>query len=266
MTKRPVVFFDLDGTLLTSDNKVAKSSIEALEKLIENDGIPVLATGRPPFETKKLRAETGIGSAVLMNGQFIVHEGEVVSRNRINPVQLKKLGDYATQRGVTLSFHTAEQIFTTNNQCELLKKDCLECDREIPEVDDDIYMNKPVYQVEIYLEDGEEEYQEKFPELHFVRNSPYNCDVFPKDVSKATGIKKFLEVTGLSKENTYAFGDGLNDLEMFGFVKTSVAMENSVEEIKEVATYITKSADDDGIADGLKMCGLIDQEESEEAQ
>lgn len=41
-------------------------------------------------------------------------------------------------------------------------------------------------------------------------------------------------------------------------MKTSVAMENSVEEIKEAATHITKSADDDGIADGLKMCGLID--------
>ncbi|MFD1416160.1 Cof-type HAD-IIB family hydrolase [Oceanobacillus jeddahense] len=266
MTKRPVVFFDLDGTLLTSENKVAQSSIKAIEKLIENDGIPVLATGRPAFETKEIRAETGIGSAVLMNGQFIVHEGEVISRNRINPVQLKKLGEYATQRGVTLSFHTAEQIFTTNNQSELLQKDCQYCDREIPEVDDDIYMNKPVYQVEIYLEEGEEEYQEKFPELHFVRNSPYNCDVFPQGVSKATGIKEFLELTGLPKENTYAFGDGLNDLEMFEFVKTSVAMGNSVEEIKEAATYVTKSADDDGVAEGLKMCGLIDQEESEKAE
>ncbi|MFD1449503.1 MULTISPECIES: Cof-type HAD-IIB family hydrolase [Oceanobacillus] len=263
MTKRPIVFFDLDGTLLTSEKKVAESSIKAIEKLIENNGIPVLATGRPVFETKELQAETGIQSAVLMNGQFIVHEGEVIYRNRINPVQLKKLEEYTEQRGVTICYHTAERIYTTNDQSELLKKDCEYCDREIPVVDDDIYMNKPVYQVEIFIEEGEEEYQEKFPELQFVRNSPYNCDVFPKGISKATGIKEFLEITGLPKENTYAFGDGLNDLEMFQFVKTSVAMENSVEEIKEAATYITKSHDDDGIADGMKMCGLIGQEESE---
>ncbi|WP_152657517.1 Cof-type HAD-IIB family hydrolase [Oceanobacillus sp. CFH 90083] len=258
MTKRPVVFFDLDGTLLTSEQKVAKSSIEAIEKLIENGGLPVLATGRPVFETKELREQTGIESAILLNGQFIVHEGKVIYRNRINPVILKKLEEYTEQRGVTICYHTSERIYTTNDQSELLKKDCKHCGREMPVVDDDIYMNKPVYQVEIFLEEGEEEYQEKFPELHFVRNSPYNCDVFPKDISKATGIKEFLEITEFSKEHTYAFGDGLNDLEMFQFVKTSIAMENSVEEIKEVATYITKSNDDDGIADGLRLCGLIE--------
>ncbi|MFD1066731.1 Cof-type HAD-IIB family hydrolase [Oceanobacillus locisalsi] len=266
MTKRPVVFFDLDGTLLTSENKVAESSIKAIEKLIENDGIPVLATGRPAFETKKIRAATGIGSAVLMNGQFIVHEGDVIYRNRINPVQLKKLGDYAAQRDVTLCFHTAEQIYTTNDQSDLLKKDCAYSGRKIPVVDDDVYMNKPVYQVEIFIEEGEKEFEEKFPELHIVRNSPYNCDVFSKGVSKATGIKKFLELTGLSKENTYAFGDGLNDLEMFEFVKTSVAMGNSVEEVKETATYVTNAADDGGVAEGLKLCGLIDQLEDEKAE
>lgn len=264
MAKKPIVFFDLDGTLLTSEKKVAKSSVEAIEKLIENGGLPVLATGRPVFETKELQAETGIQSGVLMNGQFIVHEGDVIYRNRIDPIELKKLEEYTEQRGVTICYHTAERIYTTNDQSELLKKDCEHCDREMPVVDDDIYMNKPVYQVELFIEEGEEEYQEKFPKLQFVRNSPYNCDVFPQGISKASGIKEFLEITGFSKENTYAFGDGLNDLEMFDFVKTSVAMDNSVEEIKKAATYVTKSADDDGIAEGLKLCGLIDQEESEE--
>lgn len=38
---------------------------------------------------------------------------------------------------------------------------------EIPEVDDDIYMNKPVYRVEIYLEEGEEEYRGKIPRAPF---------------------------------------------------------------------------------------------------
>lgn len=261
MIKRPIVFFDLDGTLLTSKANVAESSKKAIEKLIENNGIPVLATGRPGFETKELQAETGVQSAVLLNGQFVVHEGEVIYRNRINPVQLKKLEEYTAERGVTICYHTSERIYTTNDKSELLKKDCVYCGRELPVVDEDIYMNKPVYQVEIFIEEGEEVYQEKFPELQFVRNSPFNCDVFPTGISKATGIKKFLEITGFTKENTYAFGDGLNDLEMFEFVKTSVAMENAVEEIKEKATFITKSQDADGIAEGLKMCGLIDQEE-----
>ena len=56
------------------------------------------------------------------------------------------------------------------------------------------------------------------------------------------------EKLGIEKENTYAFGDGVNDVEMIQLVGHGVAMGNAVEELKEVADEVTLSVDDHGIA------------------
>lgn len=60
-----------------------------------------------------------------------------------------------------------------------------------------------------------------------------------------------------SVENTYAFGDGLNDLEMFELVKYPVAMGNAFDIVKKSASYVTTSNDEDGIVNGLHLCGII---------
>ncbi|WP_428909929.1 Cof-type HAD-IIB family hydrolase [Niallia sp. Krafla_26] len=258
MRDTPVVFFDLDGTLLTNDHRVAESSVQAIKRMTEKGILSVLATGRTLFEVDYILEETGIRSCVLMNGQYVTHEGEVVYRNPLDTDELMKLHEAADKKGFALVYHTPEKIVASTDESELLKKDLHYCGRDFPRVDSKLYMKEPVYQAEIYLEKGEEAYfQEQFPYLQFVRNSPFGCDVYPATITKASGIQKFLEITGISKENTYAFGDGFNDLEMFQLVGTSIAMENAVDAIKEKATHITKSNEEDGIYHGLKKCGLI---------
>lgn len=55
--------------------------------------------------------------------------------------------------------------------------------------------------------------------------------------------------------DTYAFGDGLNDLQMIEYVGTGVAMGNAVPELKEIADFVTKPVDEDGIAYAVKRIG-----------
>jgi HAD superfamily hydrolase (TIGR01484 family) len=47
---KKVVFFDLDGTLLTSELKVASSSIKAIRAIQEQGVEPIIATGRTILE------------------------------------------------------------------------------------------------------------------------------------------------------------------------------------------------------------------------
>ena len=56
---------------------------------------------------------------------------------------------------------------------------------------------------------------------------------------------------------TYAFGDGMNDLEMFLTVDHPIAMANAVDDLKDKAEYITDNNDNDGIAKALQKFGLI---------
>lgn len=62
----------MDGTLLNSESKVLDTSLQALDKLRENNVIPVIATGRTLIEISHQMKITGIESAVMMNGQMAI--------------------------------------------------------------------------------------------------------------------------------------------------------------------------------------------------
>ena len=79
----------------------------------------------------------------------------------------------------------------------------------------------------------------------------------PKGGSKAEGIKKLIEKLGFKMENVYAFGDGLNDIEMLQTVGTGIAMGNALDIVKEYADLVTTNVEDDGIVNGLKEVGLL---------
>ncbi|MNH24318.1 putative phosphatase [compost metagenome] len=82
-------------------------------------------------------------------------------------------------------------------------------------------------------------------------------DVLPGNGSKANGIAQMIKALGVAKEDVYAFGDGLNDLEMLSFVGHGIAMGNAEDEVKAAASYVTSHVSENGIYEGLKLVGLL---------
>ena len=78
-----------------------------------------------------------------------------------------------------------------------------------------------------------------------------------KGVDKGFGIAQALEYLGHGMENTYAFGDSENDLAMLRAVRNPVAMGNALPAVKDVASYVTDSVDDDGVVTAMEHFGLI---------
>lgn len=58
-------------------------------------------------------------------------------------------------------------------------------------------------------------------------------------------------------KNTIVFGDSNNDLSMFEYAATKVAMGNASPKIKELADYVTTDMFHYGIRNGLEHLGLI---------
>ena len=66
-------------------------------------------------------------------------------------------------------------------------------------------------------------------------HEPVNSVEFvPLGVNKAKGIEVILDHTGISREDSYAFGDSANDIDMIKYVKYGVAMGNSVPELLDI--------------------------------
>ena len=55
----------------------------------------------------------------------------------------------------------------------------------------------------------------------------------------------------LNCDRLVVFGDGVNDIDMFEIADEAYAVENAVDELKEIATGVIACNDEDGVAKWL---------------
>ncbi|WP_059173702.1 Cof-type HAD-IIB family hydrolase [Bacillus sp. FJAT-27445] len=257
--EKSIIFFDIDGTLLDDDKRLPASTREAIYKLKELGHEVAIATGRGSFMFEDLREELGIDTYVSFNGQYVVLKGKPVYRNPLNELALEQLTVAAAENNhpviyldpfdMKMSVPEHNWIDESMGTLKLSKQ---------PSHEPDYFRGREIFQTLLFCQHEEEQqYEKAFGEFDFIRWHPLSVDVLPAEGSKAKGIEKLITAMGLSLENTYAFGDGLNDVEMLSYVPNSVAMGNSVPEAKEVAKFETLHVNDGGILHGLKMVGLL---------
>ena len=127
-----------------------------------------------------------------------------------------------------------------------------------PKVEANYYEQNPVYQTLLFMnEEGEQKYRAEFPNLQLIRWHPYSCDLLPSIGSKALGIEKIMQHSGIDKNDVVVFGDGLNDVEMLQYVQNSVAMGNGHPLAKAAAKYVVGHVDEDGLYEAMAMLKLI---------
>ncbi|WP_160719461.1 Cof-type HAD-IIB family hydrolase [Bacillus sp. USDA818B3_A] len=259
MIDKSIIFFDIDGTLLNHDKKLPLSTKESIFKLKELGHEVAIATGRAPFMFEDLREELDIHTYVSYNGQYVVLKGEELYRNPLKISSLEKLTETALQNNHPVVFMDHEDMRANVPEHSYIKESIstLKIGR-FPIHDPHYYKGRELFQTLLFCPEGEEkQYEQEFNDFDFVRWHPVSVDVLPKGGSKAQGIKKVVESLGIPEDRQYAFGDGLNDMEMLTAIRNSVAMGNAEEIVKSAAKYVTKSVEDDGIFHGLQMVGLL---------
>jgi len=259
MTESSIIFFDIDGTLLDHDKKIPSLTKEAIYRLKEEGHEIAIATGRAPFMFEDIRKELEINTYISYNGQFVVVNGEVHYRNPLQYAALRNLTELALSNNHPVVYMDHEDMKANVPEHDYITESIKTLKIEsFPSHDPDYYKEREMYQTLLFCQDGEEtQYEQTFNQFDFIRWHPVSVDVIPKGGSKAKGIEKVVEILGYPKDRIFAFGDGLNDIEMLSTVKNSVAMGNAEEEVKEVAKYVTKSVNDNGIVYGLEMVGLL---------
>lgn len=261
MSDQSIIFFDIDGTLLDFNKEIPASTKKAVFELRERGHEVAIATGRAPFMFDKIREELEIDTYVSYNGQYVVLRGEVLYTNPLDSDALIRLTEQAIQNENPIVYMDADDMranvpeeheyITTSIQTLQVGK--------FPSYDPSYNQNREIYQCLLFcLEGAEQHYNADFNEFDFIRWHPMSVDVLPAGGSKANGISKITEKLGFPKERQYAFGDGLNDVEMLRDIYNSVAMGNAEPEAKAVARHITKAVDENGILHGLQMVGLLD--------
>lgn len=101
------------------------------------------------------------------------------------------------------------------------------------------------------------DYQEfkAIDELDVMVGESSYADITIKGISKATGIAYFMKLWNI--DNYVAFGDSLNDVEMFKHASFSICMGQGNSDLKRLSDFVTTSIDENGIYYACKELGYI---------
>ncbi|KXT77296.1 Hydrolase (HAD superfamily) [Streptococcus sp. DD13] len=285
MREIKAVFFDIDGTLLNSHRTVSRSTIYAINQLKQKQIYVGVATGRDPRFILPYMASLGLDVAVAYNGQYIFARDTVLFSQSLSPSQVLAVQDYALKHRKELLMglatgvvgsglmkfghgHLAYRIsrFIPRSWAGLIRFLLNRILHRFVSKDrsEKMFSGKSVYQMMLVASEEEgKELVADFPDLYFTRSNSYSLDIISKGMSKLQGIREVCGQWGFDPDETVAFGDSKNDIEMLQGVGYAVAMGNADSDVKAVADLVTKSNDQDGISFALQKMGLITESEGE---
>lgn len=260
---RNAVFFDIDGTLWNRDCKILPSTVEAIRKLRENGDLAFICSGRSRANIRnKELMDIGFDGVIASCGTHIDFHKETVFEVLLSEQQVSHILKMAEKHHMPVVLEGPKYIYVNDGDFSddpyviYLRKELGKDVLTIPENPTEIYINKFSAEVgDVDLAQLELDLGEEYDLIVHVGDKVF--EVIPTGYSKATGIEKVCELFDIPRENTYAFGDSANDLEMLAFVAHGIAMGSGEENTKAVADYVTTGVEDDGIANGLKHFGLI---------
>ena len=87
-----------------------------------------------------------------------------------------------------------------------------------------------------------------YPDFKFVFSRPTYLEAIPKKSGKDSALRRLADLLGVPIENTAAFGDSNNDVDMLKAAGLGIAVANAREECKRAADTVTAANVDDGVA------------------
>lgn len=261
MFRKKYFFFDIDGTIAVNFPRVIpESTRRTINALIERGHFVSLATGRMRAMTKEFVDEFGITNMVTDGGKGIVLDGKF----EVEPLEyfpIKQLTMELDEKNIPWAVCLSDELvcYSKYPNFQALMESSIKVKGYIdfvamPELD--INIEKNIYKGFVYLR---KEQEKDIESLKYVSYTRYQENyIILEDDDKSIGIKKIRDRMNIDDRDIVVFGDNTNDIKMFKPEWTSIAMGNAVDELKKVATFVTKDADDDGIEFACKHFGWID--------
>ena len=260
---------DLDGTLLRSDERTSDFTNKVINRMTANGMLFSYATARSIITAKKVTK--GLDAKIpliVYNGAFIIDNasGEILKANYFNRSSVRELLDRLFENHIypiVYAYIDGKEKFSyipelstsgmkkfTDSRKGDVRENAVESVEELKKGEifyitciDDPEKLYPIYK----------QYQEKY---HCV----YQTDIYTKDqwleimpmeASKANAIQQLKAM--FNCEKVVVFGDGKNDIDMFEIADEGYAVSNAHETLKEKATGIIGSNDEDGVAKWLEQ-------------
>lgn len=263
---RKIVFFDVDGTIVT-DVSVGKGKFipqsckKAIAKARENGHLCFVNSGRPYGNVEKYILDIGFDGVVSGCGTNI-HVGEEDIFHVSAPREAANLAlELCKMYGITAFFEGRDKTYYIENgyKVQWLDNFAAEIEKQgsvvLKKADEAFKFDKFCA-----FHDSDNDVTEFLKEMEnyfsiIVRDDTF-LELVPLGYTKGSAIEKLCDYYSIPIENSYAIGDSLNDLDMFKATPNSIGMGNGTA-VHEYVSFVTKDILDDGVEYALKHFGII---------
>ena len=257
-------FFDIDGTLISCNDgiyEIPDSTKASMDQLKVNNRV-FLATGRCPCFLLDGVTTYNFDGLVSCNGALVIYNDNIMYKSVISIEALNAVMDFAKKYHSVVYLESKDNIFAVNTDHPIheaflnewgMKKETLIYDFDINEIE--TYIGMIVLNDESEVEIMNDTLSKYFNIQKHQHGLSFDLTI--KGESKAKGIEQLIKVLDMSMDDTVAFGDGRNDVEMIESVGYGIAMGNAAKETKKKSKYITSNVKDDGITYALKKLNYI---------
>lgn len=257
---------DLDGTLLNTDSKINSESLTIINELINQGMLFTFATARSLISARKVTngLQTNI-PVIVYNGAYIMNakDGSIIyscSFTEEERLSIKELlGRFHTSPIVYSFVNGIEKVLWNTEYANDGINRYISCRKGDPRMTPVADMDT-VYQGDIFYYTCIGELEDLQPIYDKIKNDErYTCvlqqelyrpeywlEIMPRKATKAEAMKHLKEI--LNCKRIISFGDALNDIPMFREADEAYAVSNAVPELKQIATGIINSNNENGVA------------------
>lgn len=239
-----IIASDLDGTLLTPNQKITPFTKKILKTLTTHNNIHfVFATGRHHENVIQIKKYLNIHSYMITSNGARIHndQGKLIAFYNLNTKIASDLIKivYYDPKIITNIFKNNEWLINrkyTNNQnnhfqknnfsCRIYQKNTLSLNGICK-----IYFTSNDYQRLLFLEKKLKKKWGNYINISF--SLPTCLEIMPKGVSKGHALKKVANLLGYQLKDCISFGDGMNDQEMLSMTGKGCIMYNAQQRLKD---------------------------------
>ncbi|WP_066155926.1 Cof-type HAD-IIB family hydrolase [Halalkalibacter krulwichiae] len=261
---------NIDGTLLRTNAKITKQTKDAIEYVKDKRVHITLATSRPFPAAKK------VAKALKVEGPLITSDGAFVATAADEPIFVRRIKEEKALQIADIleryechirimhdSYSIGNKVRQRN---QLIARMTIGIGDPlfypITFVDSicDQLMQQPIappkIQVQFFNKEEERKAQQQLEEvvtgIRLYESAPGRMEIVSDGVSKARGLQTLGNYLGIQPGEMVAVGSHESDVDMINQVGLGVAMGNAPASVKEVANWITRSNEQNGVSYMIK--------------
>lgn len=265
---------DLDGTIIDRNNNIASQNFEAIKKIHKKNIYFAVCTGKSYSVSKKICDQFQASFGIFGNGTQIIdlRSGKELLRNVISKQDLLFIITLAKRNNFHIHIYTDTEIISEKLEYMDLRNFVLKSQNANETLNFNIVHNILSYvenndikafSIVITTEDSSLMSFKKILSINkdidsvFInKRGKYRDDIIGKDyeylnisptnINKNEALKFLANYLHISKNDIMAVGDNVNDLEMVKNAGIGVAVNESYDDLKNVAKYVTNNKVSDG--------------------